>query len=63
MSKRHNVYKSGGRDPDIANAETALRRAALRARERARKAGLKVPVYRNGQIVEEWPDGMPLPKS
>ncbi len=56
MSNPHDVYKSRGRDPDIANVETALRRAALRARERARRAGLKVPVYRNGQVVEEWPD-------
>ena len=55
MSKPHDGYKSGERDPDIANVETALRRAALGARERARKAGLKVPVYRHGQIVEELP--------
>jgi hypothetical protein len=56
VSKPHDAYKSGGRDPDIANVETALRRAALGARERARKAGLKVPVYRKGQVVEELPD-------
>ena len=56
MSNPYDEDKSGGRDPDIANAEIALRRAALRARERARRAGLKIPVYRNGQIVEEWPD-------
>ncbi len=55
MSNPYDEDKSGGRDPDIANAEIALRRAALRARERARRAGLKIPVYRNGQIVEEWP--------
>ena len=53
---RNRKGKSGRRDPDIANAEAALRRAALKARERARRAGLKVPVYRNGQVVEEWPD-------
>jgi len=53
---RNRKGKSERRDPDIASAEIALRRAALRARERARRAGLKVPVYRNGQIVEEWPD-------
>lgn len=47
--------QSGSRDPDIANVEAALRRAALRAREDARRAGLKIPVYRDGQIVEEWP--------
>lgn len=52
---RNRKGKSGRRDPDIANAEAALRRAALKARERARRAGLKIPVYRNGQIIEEWP--------
>jgi hypothetical protein len=56
MSNPSDESKSRRRDPDIANAEAALRRAALKARERARRAGLKVPVYRNGQIVEEWPD-------
>ena len=55
MSNPSDESKSRRRDPDIANAEAALRRAALKARERARRAGLKVPVYRNGQIVEEWP--------
>lgn len=55
MSTPYDESKSRERDPDIANAEAALRRAALKARERARRAGLKVPVYRNGQIIEEWP--------
>jgi hypothetical protein len=56
MRNPDDEHKSKGRDPDIANAEAALRRAALKARERARRAGLKIPVYRNGQVVEEWPD-------
>ena len=55
MSNRDDESKSRKRDPDIANVEAALRRAALRAREDARRAGLKIPVYRDGQIVEEWP--------
>jgi hypothetical protein len=55
MSNPYDESRSKGRDPDIANAEAALRRAAQRARERARRAGLKIPVYRNGQIIEEWP--------
>jgi len=46
------------RDPDIANVEIALRRAGQRARERAKRAGLKIPVYRDGQVVEEWPDAV-----
>jgi len=55
MSNLYDESKPRGRDPDIANAEAALRRAAQRARERARRAGLKISVYRNGQIIEEWP--------
>ncbi len=56
MHSSDNDHRLKERDSDIANAEIALRRAALKARERARRAGLKVPVYRNGQIVAEWPD-------
>jgi hypothetical protein len=56
VSNPHNEHKSEERDPDIVNAEVALRRAARKARERAKRAGLKIPVYRDGQIVEEWPD-------
>jgi hypothetical protein len=44
-------------DPDFRNAEIALRRAAERARERARRFGHGVIVYENGKIVEEQPDG------
>jgi len=56
MSNTAKEDKSEKRDPDIAGAEIALRRAALRARERAKRAGLKIPIYRNGQLVEEQPD-------
>ncbi len=41
------------RDPDLVNAETALKRAAKRAREQAQKAGIGVIVLKNGRIVEE----------
>ena len=43
-------------DPDIANAVPALQRAAVRARERAKAAGVRVPVFRDGRIVEEPPE-------
>ncbi|MGE0682877.1 MAG: hypothetical protein AB7P69_18485 [Candidatus Binatia bacterium] len=56
MHNSDNDHSRKERDSDIANAEIALRRAALKARERARRAGLKIPVFRNGQIVEEWPE-------
>ena len=43
-------------DPDIRLAETALRRAALKARERARRFGHGIIIYENGKIVEKYPD-------
>ena len=43
-------------DPDIRLAETALKRAALKARERARRFGHGIIIYENGKIVEKHPD-------
>ena len=43
-------------DPDFRNAETALRRAAEKARERARRFGHGIIIYENGKIIEEQPD-------
>lgn len=42
------------RDPDLANSESALRRAAKRAREQARRSTGCVVVYRDSKIVEDW---------
>ena len=47
--------KGEQRDPDLANAEIALRRAAIKAREIARKAGTSVVYSINGKIVREKP--------
>ena len=44
------------RDPDLINAEIALKRAALKARQLAQQAGLGVIVLQDGKIVEERPD-------
>ena len=41
------------RDPDFIGAESALRRAAKKAREIARRSGGYVVVYRAGRIVKE----------
>ncbi len=41
------------RDPDLANAEIAIKRAAQKARENARKAGVPVVIMENGKIMEE----------
>ena len=45
------------RDPDFVKAETAIKRASLKARERARKFGMGVVIMKEGQIVEECSDG------
>jgi len=42
-------------DPDFRNAEIAIKRAALKARERAKRFGHGVIIYENGEIVEEFP--------
>ncbi len=41
------------RDPDLINAEIALKRAALKARRRAVQAGIGVIVVKDGRIMEE----------
>jgi hypothetical protein len=43
-------------DPDMRGAEKAMHRAALQARERARRFGHGIIVYENGRIVEKSPD-------
>jgi len=48
--------KQRERDPDLINAEVALKRAAQKARQRAGQAGIGVVVVQNGIIVEERPD-------
>lgn len=42
-------------DPDMRGAEKAIHRAALKARERARRFGHGIIVYENGKIVEKFP--------
>ncbi len=44
------------RDPDLAAAEVAMKRAARKAQERARQIGKGVVVWKDGQIVEEEQD-------
>ncbi len=44
------------RDPDLVNAEIAMKRAAIKARELARKTGTAVVVMENEMIREEYPD-------
>ncbi|MEN6468165.1 MAG: hypothetical protein ABFD45_04340 [Smithella sp.] len=48
--------KQKERDPDMINAEAALKRAAQKARQRARQAGIGVIIMQDGEIVEERSD-------
>lgn len=41
------------RDPDLAAAENAMKRAAQKARQRAKQAGTGVVVWKDGHVVEE----------
>ena len=41
------------KDPDIDKAGTALKRAAKRAREIARRTGTPLVTYKDGHIVKE----------
>ncbi len=43
-------------DPDMRGAEKAIHRAALKARERARRFGHGIIIYENGKMVEKLPD-------
>jgi hypothetical protein len=54
MSDEIKQGRTQTRDPDLVNSEAALRRAAQRAREQARRSAGYVVVYRGGKIVEDW---------
>ncbi len=45
-----------GTDEDIENALIALRRAAKKVHERARRNGDGVIIHKDGQVVEWYPD-------
>ncbi len=48
------------RDPDFIGAEAAMKRAANKAREIARKTNTAVVYMENGKIKEEKPGDKPL---
>jgi hypothetical protein len=50
--------ESKATDPDLVGAETALRRAALRARETARNTGTPLVIWRDGKLVKEYVDSV-----
>ena len=44
------------RDPDMAGAEQALRRAADKARQKARQFGHGIMIWKDGKVIEEGKD-------
>lgn len=54
MNDENTKVRTRARDADLVGSETALRRAAQRAREQARRSAGYVVVYRDGEIVEDW---------
>ena len=53
MSSRNQKSTGKYRDPDLAGAEVAMRRAAERARRRAEETSGAVAVFNDGEIVQE----------
>ena len=46
---------AGTRDPDLAGAEVAMKRAGKKLRAEARLRGRPIVIVRDGKIVEEIP--------
>ncbi len=55
MTDPHAPTTPRERDPDLVNAEIALQRVALRAREKAWRHGVPVVYSENGVIKYEYP--------
>jgi hypothetical protein len=45
--------KDKKRDPDFIKAEVAMKRAAMKAREKAKRVGAGILVLKDGQIIED----------
>ncbi len=55
MSRDKNSSNKKQRTPDLINAEIAMKRAAIKAREIAEKTGTAVVTSENDVIREEYP--------
>jgi len=53
MSKKKTDSVKQQRDPDLVNAEVAMKRAAIRDRELAQKTGIAVVILKDEVIQEE----------
>lgn len=47
------------RDPDLVAAETAMKRAAAKARQKANQVGAGVVLWKDGRVVEERQNALP----
>ena len=56
MSKHKPEQAIKQRDPDLANAEVAMKRAAIKAREIAKTTQTAVVYLENDVIKEEYPE-------
>ena len=54
-NNKSNVIDRTQRDPDLINAEVAMKRAAIKARKLAQMSGTAVVTMKNGVINEEYP--------
>lgn len=54
-SNKSNVTNRTQRDPDLINAEVAMKRAAIKARKLAQMSDTAVVTIKNGVINEEYP--------
>jgi hypothetical protein len=55
-NNKSNVTNRTQRDPDLINAEVAMKRAAIKARKLAQISGTAVVTMKNGVINEEYPN-------
>ena len=58
MSNSNSINGTGSieRDPDLAAAEVAMKRAAFKARMRAKSVGTCAVILKNGHIIEDCKD-------
>lgn len=56
MDNHNEKSNNKTRDPDLAGAEAAMRRAAERARRRAIETTGSVVIFKDGKIIQETPE-------
>ncbi len=54
-NNKASITEQKQRDPDLINAEVAIKRAAIKARKLAEMSGTAVITMKNGVINEEYP--------